>query len=198
MAGYKVASLRVRVKSWALCLATFALICNPILVSSQAQGLTEDQIKAAFLFNFMRFVEWPPNAYESAAAPIEVCISGNEAIAGMLMESAKKKLIESRAIYVRRVHDGDDLRRCHILFLDADEGRKSGTALSKVAGGPVLTVGETEGFTQRGGVFNFTTQDGRVKLELSLESAAKANLKISAKLIAVSRLVGATTVAGGH
>jgi hypothetical protein len=184
-----VTGIAWRSRALPLLVAILVLTVARPLRAADPSSLTEDQIKAGFLFNFMRFVDWPAKDYETSTSSITVCIIGETPVTPLLIEAAKDKLIEGRSVLVKHVKTNEDFRGCHLLFIASNESSKEPVIFSKLAGANVLTVGEDPGFALAGGVLNFLTQDNRVKLELNLDAATRANLKISAKLIAVSHLV---------
>ena len=172
------------------------IIPAPTMQADGPGGLTESQIKAGFIFNFLRFVEWPPKAFGTSSTPITVCVVGDSPITALLNEAVAGKTVEGRAVAVKHLQPADESHGCHLVFVSAAEAHHSSRMLDSLKGASVLTVGEVAGFSQSGGILNFSTQDNRVKLELNLDAAAHANLKISAKLIAVSRLVNEKSTQG--
>jgi YfiR/HmsC-like len=162
---------------------------------ASAQTLSEYQIKAGFFFNFTRFVEWPESAFVTATSPILACVAGETPLADLVTDVAVGKVVNGRAVSIRRVKASDDLRRCHLLFISAAEERRTTEILASLKKTNTLTVSETAGFAQAGGMINFSIQENRVKLELNLDAATRAGLKINSKLIAVSRLVSHNSVA---
>ena len=165
------------------------LVCAATTANSQSQPLSEYEIKAGFLFNFARFVEWPPEAFADPSAPIVMGIVGDNPVFELLTETAEGKTVDGRAVVVRRFKEGQDLQSCHILFVSASEGKHIPQILESVKRSRTLTVGETSGFTQSGGMINFFVEDSRVRLEINLDAATRARVKISSKVIAVARLI---------
>jgi hypothetical protein len=163
--------------------------------AADPQTLTEYQIKAGFFFNFTRFVDWPESAFVSTSSPILVCVLGETPLTDLLTDVALGKVVNGRAVSIRRVKASDDLRRCNLLFISAEEERHTAEILASVKKTNTLTVGETPGFAQAGGMINFSIQENKVKLELNLEATTRAGLKVNSKLIAVSRLVSHNSVA---
>jgi YfiR/HmsC-like len=169
--------------------AAYALTCAETLAKAQSQPLSESEIKAGFLFNFTKFVEWPADAFADPSVPIVLGIVGDNPVTDLLTETAAGKTVNGRAVVVRRFKEGQDLRSCHILFVSASEEKHAPQILERVKGSQVLTVGEISGFAQSGGMINFFVEGKKVRLEINLDAAARARLKISAKVIAVARLV---------
>lgn len=164
--------------------------------TAQAPALTETQIKAGFLFNFTKFVEWPADSFSSASSPIILGIMGEDEFGELLDRAAAGKIINGRVVMVKRFKEEGTLQACNILFISASEEKHLARIVQKLKGTTVLTVGEAVGFAQLGGIINFSTEGNRVRLEINLEAAARARLKISAKVIAVARLVTDTPTTG--
>lgn len=164
-------------------------MCAQTVAEAQSQPLSESQIKAGFLFNFTKFVEWPPEAFADPGVPIVLGIVGDSSVAELLIETAAGKIVNGRAVIVQRFKEGQDPRTCHILFVSSSQERHVPQILERVKGSPILTVSETSGFAQFGGMINFTVEGNKVRLEINLDATARARLKISAKVIAVARLV---------
>jgi YfiR/HmsC-like len=163
--------------------------------AADPQTLTEYQIKAGFFFNFTRFVEWPENAFATPTSPIIVCVVGETPLTDLLTDVAVGKVVNGRAVSINRAKATDDLRRCNLLFISAAAERRTGEILASVKKANTLTVGETAGFPQAGGMINFSIEDNKVKLEMNLDAATRAGLKVNSKLIAVSRLVSSNSAA---
>jgi hypothetical protein len=177
-------------------LAVYALVSAETLAKAQAQPLSASEIKAGFLFNFTKFVEWPPDAFADGGVPIVLGIVGDNPVTDLLIETTAGKTVNGRAVIIRRLKEGQDLRLCHILFVSSSEEKHVLQILEKVKGSEILTVSETSGFAQSGGMINFFIEGNKVRLEINLDAAARARLKISAKVIAVARLVTGESARG--
>ena len=162
------------------------------------QTLSEYQIKAGYLFNFTRFVEWPEKAFATTTSPIMICIVGDTPLTNPLSDTVVGKVVNGRAVSIKPVKATDELRGCNLVFVSAAQVGGIERILRRAKDMSVLSVGEAPNFAQSGGMINFFVQDNKVKLELNLDAAARANLKISAKLIAVSRLVSTRSVIGDN
>lgn len=183
-------------RSW---LALFCLMS--IIRSARAedpQTLSETQIKAGFVFNFTRFVEWPESAFATSTSPFMVCVVGAAPIAELLTETSVGKAVDGRPLTIKSMKPTDDLRVCHVLYLGAAGERQEIRVLEMLKGSSVLTVSEIQKFALAGGMIGFVVQENKVKLEINLEAATHAGLKVSSKLIAVSRLVSRSSALGGN
>lgn len=149
-----------------------------------AEAVGEYYVKAAFLFNFAKFVDWPAGAFKTPTDPIVICIAGESEIATPLEELVKGKLVGSRPVVVQRgIRQGSE---CHIAFIGSSK-RRPLTEEMKAAG--VLTVGEADWFLAEGGMVTLKLEAGRVRLEINLGAAQRAGLQISSKLLSLARVV---------
>ena len=147
-------------------------------------------MKAAFLLNFARFVEWPAAAFAVAADPLVLCIFGKDPFGDTLDQIVSRKTINARRLAIRRISDPGAVRSCHVLFIAASQARRFGEIADTVAGSSVLAVGESEGFAERGGMINFVVEDNRVRFEINPSTAARSRLRISSKLLQLATIVG--------
>jgi len=142
----------------------------------------EYQIKAAFLFNFAKFVDWPSRKFTEADSPLIIGIVGSDPFGDLLDEQVQDQRINDRTVIVRRIQSMEELRKCHMIFVCRSEADRLGPILSEVRGDNVLTVGETDKFISHGGMINFVVTDGNVHFEINDSAARHAGLKISSKL----------------
>lgn len=159
------------------------------LAANEPTGLTVNEIKAGFLYNFTKFVEWPPDAFVDAGAPIVLGIVGTNPFGSLLTDAMAGKTINGRAVVEKQFAVGGDFRSCQILFVSSSESRRTEEILEKLRGTQVLTVGEGDRFTQAGGMIAFVIEGNRVRLLINLGASTAAHLRISAKVIAVARTI---------
>ncbi|MBZ5512064.1 MAG: YfiR family protein [Acidobacteriia bacterium] len=171
-------------------LAIVVVIAMALLGVALAQGpWTEYQVKAAFLLNFAKFVDWPPEAFGGPDAPLSVCVFGRNPFGEDLDAIAAGKTVQNRRVRVTLVSGALAARNCHIVFLPAQEARRAEEFLHAIAGLHILTVGETGDFLSFGGAINFVMDRGQVRFEINAQAAERAGLKISSKLLALARVV---------
>jgi hypothetical protein len=161
----------------------------PPKVEAESSATGEYEVKAAFLFHFAQFVEWPPEAFTEADSPLTYCTVGEDAFRGALDESVKGKRIGNRLLRVRHLGEREPIDGCQVLFIAAAHKARQTDELVTARGRPVLTVGETDQFVQDGGIIGFLLAEKKVRFEINLESAEKSGLKISAKLLALAKTV---------
>ncbi len=181
----------VRTAGWlvAACLAGL-LVCSIASAQSEPSEPSEYQVKAAFLFNFTKFVEWPEGSFEDPQAPIVVGIIGDDPFGDDLGRFIAGQKVQGRGLVIRRERWGDDLRRCHVLFISASEHERSARILGSLQSAGVLTVSDMEGFAEAGGVIEFVIEQNRVRFIVNLDAATQDRLRVSAKLLALARVIG--------
>jgi hypothetical protein len=172
-----------------MCLALLflALALAPSQASAQYD---DDQVKAAFLLNFLKFVTWP-EAREAPEAPLEVAIVGNDPLARALTGLAAGRTIGGRPVTVRSVRPSRDIGATpHLLYIGASERDRLPVLLRQCDGQAVLTVGDAPGYGAAGVVLNFYASDTRIRFEANTTAAARAGLQISSHLLRLARIVG--------
>lgn len=160
-----------------------------VVIGTQAQSAGEYQVKAAFLFNFAKFVEWPSSSFSDASAPLQICVFGQDPFGEALRNITNEKTVNGRKFEIRQVSDLRDARSCHILFVASSGKIPAKQIVEALRGASVLTVGDTKGFAEQGGMINFVLENDRVQFEVSRKAAEEAGLKISSKLLSVAKLV---------
>jgi hypothetical protein len=166
----------------------FLVLCLAARFSA-AQSATEYQVKAAFLFNFAKFVEWPPSSFHDGSAPLQICVLGRDPFGEVLREITREKTVNGHKLEVRGVVDLQVARACHILFIAFSERTRLKQIFEALQGSYALTVGDAKDFAEQGGMINFVLQDDRVQFEVSRTAVEQSGLKISSKLLAVAKVV---------
>ena len=161
------------------------------LSATRAQSPTAGayQVKAAFLFNFAKFVEWPPSSFSDASAPLRICVFGRDPFGEELRNITKEKTVNGHKLEVNQVLDLQVARTCHILFIASSETARLKQIFEGLRGTDALTVGDTKGFVEQGGMINFVLENSRVQFEVNRKAAEQGGLKISSKLLSVAKLV---------
>lgn len=169
-------------------IAAGVLFCAIVAPQSGQPG--EYEVKAAFLFNFAKFVEWPESSFDGPQAPIVFAvIGGDHELAFHLRRISTDEKIQGRNIVVRDARFGDDVRRCHILFISASERQRTAQILAGLQDASVLTVSDIDGFADAGGVMQFVMEQNRVRFVVNLNAATQSKLRVSAKLLALAQVV---------
>jgi hypothetical protein len=169
-------------------LLTGVVLCS-LVVGTRGQMATEYQVKAAFLFNFAKFVEWRPSSFSDASAPLRICILGRDPFGQGLRDIINEKTVNGRKLELVYTVDLQAARACHILFIASSEKARLKQIVEGLRGTSALTVSDTEGFAEQGGMINFVLDNARVQFKVNRNAADQAGLKISSKLLSVARLV---------
>jgi hypothetical protein len=162
------------------------------LSASQNDGFInrEYPLKALFLYNFAGYVEWHESAFQADDESFVIGVVGSAPIDGMLREIAATKSIAGRRIAVKQFGSADQIERCHILFVARNVPKtEQARIIGRLRGLPVLTVGEVQGFAAQGGCVNFYIESNKIRFEINLEAARQQQLRISAKLLALAKIV---------
>jgi hypothetical protein len=171
----------------------FIMACWIFSNASPALSVNEENaeypVKLAFLYNFSKFVEWPPNSYRDPGAPLSICIVGEDPFSPELEIELRTRKVGGHPVEVRRLRQSDLLSACHIIFIPVTEKNQADRIVNGLKGSSTLIVGEIEGFALQGGIINFTVEDNRLHFEVNMLAAERAGLKISSKLLSLARLV---------
>lgn len=151
--------------------------------------LTEAEVKAAYVFNFARYVEWPATAFSGTNAPFVIGVLGPDPVGESLRAVVAGKVVNGRAFELRRAGPDASLTGCHILFLPATERTRLADLAPLLRDKPVLTVSDTEAFLQQGGVIGLVKRGGNIRLQVNLDAANAAGLKVSSKLLTLAEQV---------
>jgi hypothetical protein len=173
-------------------LKTIAETLLALMVSrAGALGQTADeyQVKAAYMYNFAKFVDWPVNTFDSQAQPIVFCVLGQTPLSGALEQALAGKVVDHRPLLFRQLTDSKQAGKCQVLFIGSPDRKPLRQILDEVRSFNLLTVGEVEGFTNQGGVIRFVLDAGRVRLEFNLDAADDAKLRISSKLLSLGKTI---------
>jgi len=169
--------------------AALSLLLTP--GNAQQDELSEYQLKAAFIYNFAKFVEWPADAFPEGGAPLRICVLGENPFGNELLQTVNGKKVNGHPLVVVPVLESHQARGCHVLFLSRAERKRIPQTLEALRNSSTLTVGESDDFMRAGGVINFVLEGGKVRFEVSLRASEQARLKISSKLLSLARTVWA-------
>lgn len=168
-----------------LCLAGIVLLAAAVS-PLRAQTL-EDEIKAAFLYNFAKFIDWPPDAFASPEDPITFCLVGRDPFGRVLDDLLAGEHVRSRRLAVRRVERAGRLDGCHILFVSPAERERFAALLRAIDTQRVLTVSDSLEFLAAGGHVSFFVEGRRVRFAVNQEACERADFRMSSKLMQVAR-----------
>ncbi|HET7625558.1 MAG TPA: YfiR family protein [Verrucomicrobiae bacterium] len=169
------------------------ILCYLVAMASwktHAQPATKEyQIKAAFLFNFAQFVEWPTNAFATTNSPLTIGVLGENPFGGALEDIVHGETIHGRPLMVRHSQTVSDLNDCQMIFISKSEKGRVAEILSALDSRPVLTISEFEGFARRGGIINFYLDGKKVRFSINASAAKNHDLKMSSELLNLGKIV---------
>jgi YfiR/HmsC-like len=149
----------------------------------------EYPVKLAFLYNFTKFIEWPPASYRDADAPLAICIVGRDPFSPEIEGDLRTRIVGRHPVEVLGLRPTDTLSACHMVFIPVTEKNRADRIVRDLKGSSTLTVGESEGFAGLGGIINLTVEGSKVHFEINELAAQRAGLKISSKLLSLAKIV---------
>jgi len=167
---------------------TLAMLIWGPNVSAESMQSKEYLIKAAFLYNFIKFVDWPSESFKNDAAPINLYVLGDDPF-GEALDTIRGKRVKGRRLVIKQVRRVEQIEGAHLLFISTSEKGRVKQILKSLADAPVLTISEMEGFGQNGGIINFITVDNKIQFEINSEKAEQHKLRISSQLLKLARIV---------
>ena len=172
-----------------VCLVAALTWCST-LKGTETDTPMDFQVKAAFLVNFPKFVDWKPGTFADTNTPIVVGIYGDDNMAGEFERMIEGgRAVEGRPIVLQRITSEQQITNCQVLFIARSERHRTKAVIEKTKGTGVLTVGETEDFLEEGGIINMVPRDRKIRLQVNLSVARDAQLNISARLLKVADVV---------
>ncbi len=180
--------LRASSRASLACFGTgFLLFASwPAVAQTQAD---EHRVKAAFLYHFAQLVNWPPQSLGTEDRTFIFCTVGEQTVPDALESTVEGKQIGTHPIKVQHLRENDDLRSCHMLYILLLDKKQVAAILARLQNASILTVGESDNFIQQGGMIGFALLDKKVRFDINLQSAQRANLKISSRLLLLAKIV---------
>ena len=183
---------RIRRASFVIAFLLIALwIFSSVLPSASAENEedVEYPAKLAFLYNFAKFIEWPPGSYRYPGSPFVICIAGHDPFSPGTESELRTRTVLGHPIEIRAVRATETSSVCSLLFIPVTENDQADSILRGLRGSSTLTVGESEGFAARGGIINLTVEGNRLHFEINQLAAERAGLKISSRLFSLAKIV---------
>jgi hypothetical protein len=165
-------------------------VANSTAWGADQRPTDEYVVKAAFLYNFTKFVEWPASSFQSAGDPIAICVLGQDPFGHSLQDIVASRAIEGRPLVVRHVSGVNQGAGCHVLFVGSAENKRSSPILAELKTPGILTIGESDASAADGVVINFKLDGGKVRFDINVEAAERQKLRISSRLLSLAHIVG--------
>jgi hypothetical protein len=178
-----------RCRAAGLWLMLFVLLPGEGMNLAAQTASKEYQVKAAFLFNFIQFVQWPPMIFTNTDEPFRIGVLGENPFDTALEETVQGETIGNHKIIVERAQAVGELANCQVIFISKSEKKHVTEILSALGTKPVLSVSEIEGFAGRGGSINFYLEGSKVRFEINPAAAQRDGLKVSSQLLTLGKIV---------
>lgn len=151
---------------------------------------TEYEVKAAFIYNFAKYIRWPEASTSETSKPFVIGVIGRDPFGQALDDAVRGRSLEGRAVVARRFGRVEEVADCDILFIGLSERNNLQRIFEALRHAPVLTIGDMDRFAEHGGMINLTTEEKRVRFEINVEAAERAGLRLGSQLLRLARIVG--------
>lgn len=165
-------------------IALLLLTFQPLISADQV----EYQVKAAYLYQFTKFTEWPGKEFLNTNTPIRICVLGTNPF-GQLLDDINNKKSQNRHLEIKYLSSINNLSKCHVIFISQSEEYKLKQILTLTKDSPVLTVSDINDFAERGGIIGLIISQGNIRLEINYDASSTAGVKLSSKLLEIATLI---------
>ena len=171
-----------------LYLFAFVLLQSSQHVHAQAPS-REYQLKAVFLFNFTQFVDWPANAFENDQSPLVIGVIGENPFGAYLTQTVSGEKINGHPLIIQYYKNEEEIKACHILFVNIRETKKLEQILETIKGRDILTVSDYPDFLKQDGMIKFVTNNNKIKLQINMEACKESKMVLSSKLLRLAEII---------
>lgn len=167
------------------------LVCNNV-ANARTDASLESKIKIAYLYNFLRFIEWPET---SASTTLRLCVAGNKEEYQQPLQALARQKVREHSIIITHIEPkleqnlAQSLRQCHLIFITNRVRKQQNQIIESIAGSEVLTIGESDDFIYHGGMINFIQQQDKIRFEVNLQAINQTHLHISSKVLRIASRV---------
>jgi len=181
--------------NWKFGIVATCVLCVSLAFPAHGQSAdpsdsSEYLIKAGFIYNFAKLMEWPDPVFPQPNSPIVIGVLGNtDPFQGTLDDVLRGKQVNGHPFVVKHLKSKDDIKGCNILFVTSSETAHADELLHQIRGLPILTIGDTPGFAERGGIIDFVVEDNKVRFDIDVQAAKQADITISSRLLTLARIV---------
>jgi hypothetical protein len=167
----------------------FVIALGNCFADGPPQQIDEYQVKAAFIYNFAKFVQWPAGAFQGPNEPIAICLLGEDPFGRSLEDTVAGRVIEGRSFVVRHISNLKQVEGCKVLFVSAKQDKHVPATLADIRLDGILTIGESDVPGGDGVVINFRVDNGKVRFDINVEAAEREKLRISSRLLSLAHVV---------
>ena len=186
---HEVATRRSATRSW-LPRVAFALVLGVAAGASPVRAADDSGAKADIIWNIAKFVTWPASSLGPTTSPLIVTVVGEDDLAIAIANQLSTRSVGGRNVFVRFARRAKDARGSHLVYVASSESTRVDEVLAELKGTPALTVADVEGFVRRGGMVDFTQEQGRIRFRVHAGNVEAAGLKVSSRLLALAQVVG--------
>ncbi|MFO7448079.1 MAG: YfiR family protein [Ignavibacteriaceae bacterium] len=147
------------------------------------------KLKAVFILNFLRFIEWPQSSFQNEHSPITLAIIGKDPFGKILDETIQNEKVNNHPVIIRRNVSVSDAGKFHVLYISESEKRNVNEIIKKVENTPALTISDIDGFGENGGIITFFIEDNKIRFMINIQSLKQAELKASSKLLRLAKII---------
>jgi len=183
-----IMALLRRGKLYGVFLALYLLTGGYWDAMAQSQTATENEVKAALIYNFVKFITWSDSSFSNPNDPFLICVLTEDTSGNIMQASLKDKEVKGRIIHIAQSNEYQSLKGCQVFFISLSQNAKSTEVLNKIKSKNILTIGESDGFAKSGGIIGLYKEGGKLRFEINLEAADRADLKISSKLLSLGTI----------
>ena len=179
---------KIPFKKFILWLMFWAWLLSPGVSRGETPGSREYEVKVAFLYNFAKFVEWPPESFKNETSPFVLGILGTDPF-GAALENLKDKTVRGRKLIIRKLAHLENFEECHILFISGSEKSNLRNLLATLKNHNILTVSDMEKFALQGGMLGLVNVDEKINFEINIDMVSRSKLKLSSQLLKLAKIV---------
>lgn len=167
-------------------------LAPPLSSLSDPAPENEAEMKVEMVYNIAKFIRWPAQTFSASGGQMVFAVVGDDSLAGILAATLSQRAINGRPVFVRSIRRAQDMSGCHVLFISTSAQHRVAELLESAQNQALLTVADSEGFVAAGGMVDFVREDQRLRFQIAPARAEKAGLKVSAKLLALARVVASS------
>lgn len=179
---------KVRIIPACFLLVVSMLVRPASFCAENIRSPSENEIMAAFLYNFTKYIEWPPDSFPDVSSNFSICILGEDSF-GSIIDPLREKTVNNRRISLKRIKNAVDSPGCNVLFISSSEMNRLAEIIAFTGQRNILTVSDMERFARNGGIINFYIKNNKVKFRINIDAARRANLKISSYLLELAEII---------
>lgn len=182
---HKIINVSGYLKRWLMLIVLLFPQVNTVMAQ---RSPAEEQVKAVFIYNFTKFIDWPANSFNHPEPAFVIGVVGNQSISPFLQEAIAGELAAGRPILIKHFASAREIKNCHILYIGSEDPDRVKAIIAQTQNQSILTVSDSPNFLRWGGMVRFYTEKGKIRLEINSDAAKSAGIRISSKLLSVASI----------